>query len=90
MDSDIRDRHQLIANIEAMLDIFTTLNNPPSQLSISTALALRLKMLSRQKSDPSFRNNTRRGNQLEENRMGGECGMHSEEEKCIHVLGKKS
>ena len=88
--SDVRDRYRLIANIEAPLDIFTTLNIPPSQLSVSTALALRLKMSSRQKSDPSFRNNKRRGDQLEENWMGEECGMHSEEEKCIQLLGKKS
>ena len=90
IDSDVRDRYRLIANIEALLDIFTTLNIPPSQLSVSTALALRLKMSSRQKSDPNFRNNTRRGDQLEENWTGEECGMNSEEEKCIQLLGKKS
>ena len=90
MDSDVRDRYKLIANIEALLDISTTLNNPPSHLSISTALALLLKMSSRQKSDPTFRNNTRTDDQLEENRMGEECGMQNEEEKWIQVLGKWS
>jgi hypothetical protein len=89
MDSDVRDRYRLIANIEALLGISTALNNSPSQLSISTALELRLKM-SRPKSDPSFHNHTRTGDQLRENRMGGECGMHGEDEKCLQVLGKKS
>jgi hypothetical protein len=89
MDSDVRDRYRLIANIEALLGISTALNNPLSQLSISTALELRLKM-SRQKSDSTFHNHTRTGDQLKENRMGGGCGMHGEEEKCIQVLGKKS
>jgi hypothetical protein len=53
MYSDVRDRYRLIANIEALLGISTELNNPPSQLSIPTALEMRLKM-SRQKSDPTF------------------------------------
>jgi hypothetical protein len=63
MDSDVRDRYKLITNIEALLDESTKLNNPATQLSISTTLALRLKMLSRQQSDPSIRNHTRTSDQ---------------------------
>ena len=44
MASDIRDRYQWITNIEALLYTTTTLNNLPTQLSIPTTLALRLKV----------------------------------------------
>jgi hypothetical protein len=53
--------------MEAPLDMSTTLNNPPTQLSISTNLELRLKMLSLQTSDRNIRNRTRTGDQRKEN-----------------------
>jgi len=67
----------------------TTLNNPPTQLSISTTLTLRLEMSSQQKSDPSISNLTRTDDQLKGNWMGGECGMHGEEKKFMQGFGKK-
>jgi hypothetical protein len=72
MDSDFRDQYKLITNIETLLDASTKLNNPPTQSSISTTLVLRLKMLSRQKYDPSIRKHTRTGDQRKENRLGKE------------------
>ena len=78
MDSDVRDQYKLIMNIEALLDMSTKLNNAFTQLSISTTLALRLKMLSRQKPNHSICNHRRTGDQRKENLLGRE---HGEEEK---------
>jgi hypothetical protein len=60
----------------------TTLNNPATQLSISTNLALRLKMLWLQTSDRNIRNRTRTGDQRKENRL---CIEHAWRRREIHT-----
>jgi hypothetical protein len=74
MDFDVRDRYKLITNIEALLDMSTKLNNPPKFLSISTNLALRLKMLSQENLKLSLA--TTQELAFSENKIGWAGKMH--------------